>query len=150
MGSNAASSSFDWSRLSHGTRIAAIGALVMVPAVFMPWVHVSVGATSEGARGWDAFRLAQLAFVAAVVALAVLVVEHVRPDVTLPVAPAVALTACGAVALAGAAWHLLFLPGTSAAAQGLPVEVGRSYGVFVATLAAGALTYGGWRRMQEA
>ena len=150
MGSNAASSSLDWSRLSPGTRIAAVGALLIVPAVFMPWVEVSIGATSEGARGWDAFRLAQLAFVAALVALVVLVLEQTRPDVTLSVPAPVILTACGAIALAGAIWHLVFLPGTDAAARGLPIEVGRAYGVFVAVAAAAALTYGGWRRLQEA
>jgi len=150
VGSNAASSAFDWSRLSPGTRAAGIGALLVVPAVFMPWVHVSIGATSEDARGWDAFRLAQLAFVAALVALTVLVLEQVRPDVTLPVAAPVILTACGAVALAAAGWHLLFLPGTTGAAEGIPLQVGRSYGVFAAAVAAGVLTYGGWRRLHEA
>jgi hypothetical protein len=149
VGSNAASSSLDWSRLSPGTRIAAVGALLLVPAVFMPWVQVSIGATSEGVRGWDAFRLAQLAFVAARVALLVLVLEQTRPDVTLPAPASVILTACGAIALAGGAWHLLFLPGTDAAGRGLPVEVGRAYGVFVAAAAAAALTYGGWRRRRE-
>jgi hypothetical protein len=150
MSSDAASPSFDWSRISVGTRIAGIGALVLLLAVFMSWVHVSVGPASSGVSGWSAFSLGKLAFLAAAVALAVLVLEQVRPDVALPVAPSLILTVCGGVGLFCAVWHILFVPDAGAFAEAVGVSVGRSLGVFVAALAAGALTYGGWRRMHEA
>jgi|1186.fasta_scaffold1252279_2 hypothetical protein len=150
MSSGAASPSFDWSRISLGTRIAGLGALVLVLAVFMSWVHVTVGDRSSGVSGWSAFALAKLAFLAAAVAIAVLVLEQVRPDVTLPLAPSLILAACGAVALLSTLYHLLFVPSAGAFAEAVGVSVGRSPGVVVATLAAGALAYGGWRRMQEA
>lgn len=149
MGSGAASPSFDWSRLSLATRIAGLGAVVLLVSVFLSWVKVSVGPVSHGARGWDAFSLAKLAFVAAVVALAVIVLENVRPDIVLPVAPSLILVACGAVGLVCAVWHILFVPSAGAFAEAVGVTVGRAFGVFVAAFGAAALTYGGWRRMQE-
>lgn len=149
MSSDAASPSFDWSRLSFGTRVAGIGAVVLLISVFLSWVKVSVGPASSGVSGWSAFSLAKLAFVAAVIALVVIVLENVRPDIVLPVAPPLILVACGAVGLFCSVWHVLFVPSAGAFAEAVGVSVGRSFGVFIAALAAGALTYGGWRRMQE-
>ena len=110
---------------------------------------MSVGPSSTGASGWDAFSLAKLAFLAALIALVVIVLENVRPDIVLPVAPSLILVACGGVGLFCSVWHILFVPSAGAVAEAAGVSVGRAFGVFVAALAAGALTYGGWRRMHE-
>ena len=112
-------------------------------------MKVSVGPASSGVSGWSAFSLAKLAFLAAVIALVVIVLENVRPDIVLPVAPPLILVACGAVGLFCSVGHVLFVPSAGAFAEAVGVSVGRSFGVFIAALAAGALTYGGWRRMQE-
>ena len=131
------------------TRIAATGASVLLLAVFLSWVTVHVAETSRGVRGWDAFSLAKIAFLAALVALVVLVLENRRPDVALPVPPAQILVACGAVGLFCTGWHIPFVPSAGEFAAAVGVSVGRAFGVFVAAAGAGALTYGGWRRMQE-
>ncbi len=149
MSSGAPSPSFDWSRLSFGTRVAGMGALVLLVSVFLSWVKVSVGPASSGASGWSSFSLAKLAFLAALIALVVIVLENVRPDIALPVAPSLILVACGGVGLFCSVWHILFVPSAGTFAEAVGVTVGRAFGVFVAALAAGALTYGGWRRMHE-
>ena len=75
-----------------------------------------------------------------------IVLEQVRPEVTLPVAPALALVICGGIGLFCALWRIIFVPDSGVSG----IDVGPSYGVFVAFIAAGVLTYGGWRRMNEA
>jgi hypothetical protein len=146
MSSSAASPSFDWSKISLSTRIAGGGAIVLLVSAFMNWVHVSAGPISASQSGWSAYTLGKLAALAAVVAIAVIVIEQVRPDVTLPVHPALALVGCGAVGIFCALWRIVFVPDSGVSG----IDVGPSYGVFVALVAAGVLAYGGWRRMSEA
>jgi hypothetical protein len=146
MSSDAASPSFDWSKISLSTRIAGAGAIVLLLSTFMSWVHVSAGPISASQSGWSADTLGKLAALAAIVAIAVLVIEQVRPDVTLPVHPALALVGCGAVGIFCALWRIIFVPDSGLSG----IDIGPSYGVFVALVAAGVLAYGGWRRMSEA
>lgn len=148
MSSDAATPSFDWSRMSFATRVASVGAVVLLVSVFLEWVHVSAGPFSSGASGWSAFSLGKLAALAALVALVALGLEIFRPDVTLPFPTPLILVVCGAVGLFCSIYHVLFLPGGDVP-DGIGVDVGRSFGVFLAVIAAAALTYGGWRRMQE-
>ena len=141
-------SSFRWSRISLGTRIAGTGALVLLLAVFTPWV--SVGPEANAVTGWSAFWLAKLAFAAAVVAIVVLVLEQVQPQVELPVDATRILLACGAVGLVCTLWHVVFVPSAGVFAETVGVHVGRAFGVVLAAAAAAALTYGAWRRSREA
>jgi hypothetical protein len=146
MSSNAANPSFDWSKISTSTKIAGGGAIVLLISAFMSWVHVSAGPVSASGSGWSAYSLGKLAALAGLVAIAVLVIEHVRPDITLPVAPALALVICGAVGVVCALFHIIQQPGSGVSG----IDVGPAYGVFVAFIAACVLSYGGWRRMNEA
>ncbi len=146
MSSNAATPSFDWSKISTSTRIAGGGAIVLLISVFLSWIHASAGPITVSQSGWGAFNLGKLAALAALIAIVVIVLEQVRPDITLPVPPSLALLGCGAIGLFCALWHILFVP--NAGVSG--IDVGRGFGVFLAFIAAGVLTYGGWRRMNEA
>jgi hypothetical protein len=145
MSSDAATPSFDWSKISLATRIAGAGAIVLLIASFMAWVHVSAGPLSASQSGWSAYTLGKLAALAALVAIVVIVLEQVRPDVTLPVHPALALTACGGIGVFCALWRIIFVPNSGVSG----IDIGPSYGVFIALIGAGALAYGGYRRMQE-
>ena len=73
MSSNAASPSFDWSKISLGTRIAGGGAIVLLIASFMTWRHATVGPISVSQSGWSAYTLGKLAALVALLAIAVLV-----------------------------------------------------------------------------
>ena len=145
MSSNAANPSFDWSKISLSTRIAGGGAIVLLLSTFLAWVHASAGPISVSQSGWSAYTLGKLAALAAIVAIGVIVIENVRPSVTLPVHPALALVGCGAIGIFCALWRIIFVPNSGVSG----IDVGPSYGVFVALIAAAALAYGGWRRMSE-
>jgi hypothetical protein len=145
MSSNAANPSFDWSKVSPATRIAGGGAIVLLISCFLSWRHVSAGPLSASQSGWSAYSFGKLAALAALVAIAVVVIEQVRPDITLPVHPALALVACGGIGVFCALWRILFVGDPDVSG----IDVSPSYGVFVALIAAGVLTYGGWRRMSE-
>ena len=145
MSPDAATPSFDWSKISLATRIAGGGAVVLLIASFLSWRHVSAGPLSASQSGWSAYTFGKLAALAALVAIAVLVIEHVRPDMTLPVAPSLVLAAAGGIGVLCAGWRILFVGDPDVSG----VDVSPSFGVFLALAGALALAYGGYRRMQE-
>ena len=110
MSSNAATPSFDWSKVSTSTKIAGGGAILLLISAFMSWVTCPAAPISASQSGWSAYSLGKLAALAGLVAIAVLVIEHARPDVALPVAPALALVVCGAIGLFCAVWRIIFVP----------------------------------------
>ena len=145
MSSNAASPSFDWSKISLGTRIAGGGAIVLLIASFMTWRHATVGPISVSQSGWSAYTLGKLAALMALLAISVLVLEIFRSDINLPVAPSLALTGLGAIGVFCALWRIAFVGDPDVSG----VDVSPSFGVFLALAGAIALLYGGYRRMQE-
>jgi hypothetical protein len=145
MSSDAASPSFDWSKISLGTRIAGGGAIVLLIASFMSWRHASLGPIAVSQSGWSAYTFGKLAALVALIAIVVLLLEVLRPDITLPVAPSLALTLCGAIGVFCALWRIAFVGDPDVSG----VDVSPSFGVFLALAGAIALTYGGYRRMQE-
>ena len=55
MSPDAATPSFDWSKISLATRIAGGGAVVLLIASFLSWRHVSAGPLSASQSGWSAY-----------------------------------------------------------------------------------------------
>jgi len=139
---------FDWSKLSLGTKIAAVSAIVLLISTFLTWITASfkgagIGISAGSATGLGT-GLGKLAALAAVVAIVVLAIEIFSPQTTLPAAPALILLACGALAFLCALYHVVFYPD----GKGI-VSFGPGFGVFISLIAAAGLAYGGYRRMSE-
>ncbi len=145
MSSNAASPSFDWSKISLGTRIAGGGAIVLLIASFMSWRHLSAGPITVSQSGWSAYTFGKLAALVALLAIIVLVLEILRPDIALPVAPSLALAGLGLIGVLCTVWRIAFVGDPDVSG----IDVSPSFGVFLALAGAIALLYGGYRRMQE-
>ena len=165
------SSQFSWSRLSRGNRVAGISAIVLLIATFLPWISIDAGSLgSESGSGFGEFALGKLAALCAVLILAVIAIELFAPQVTLPVAPSLIVLGLGVLAIVCVGWHVLFLPdefgqldeinaandalndalGDAAGDAALPdVEGGRSWGVFVAFIAAVGTAVGGYLKLSE-
>ena len=145
MSSNAATPSFDWSKISLGTRIAGGGAIVLLIASFMTWRHATVGPISVSQSGWSAYTLGKLAALVALLAITVLVLEIFRSDITCPWRPRSRSPASVRSASFCALWRIAFVGDPDVSG----VDVSPSFGVFLALAGAIALLYGGYRRMQE-
>ncbi len=147
MSSDAVNPSASWAGMSTATKICAVSSVVLLVSCFLSWVKVSAGPVSASGSGWEAYSLGKLVALAALISIVVIVLEQVKPDVTLPVPATLVLLGAGALSLLIAAFRIVLQP--DGGFGGLGVDVGPAFGVFVAAIAAAGLVYGAWRRMSE-
>ena len=144
---------FDRNRLSQGEMIAGIAGIVLFISMFMDWygvkVKTSLGTFGGGLGGpdaWQAFSLIDLIlFVVCVVVIGVAVMRALNRMPDLPWPAATIVTVAGAIGLLLILFRLLVQP------FDVPdgVDVTRKLGIWIGLLSAAAITYGGWRAMQE-
>lgn len=137
-------------KASSGTKLAGGGALALLIAVFLPWVSISVkGFGGSSLSGWEAYGLGKLAALCAIVVLAALAIELFAPQTTLPFPPTLIALGAAGLGVLCVLYHVLFLGSDASGVEGLGVDVGRSWGMFVALIAAGTTAYGAFRRLSE-
>lgn len=143
----------DTSKLGTGEQIAAGGALVLVIALFFPWYDVTVkglGATGS-ATAWEAFGFIDiLLLLVSVLVIGVVVAKAADALPALPVAPGQLVAAAGAIALLLILYRLVDAPGFDVpAVVSDAIDVTPKAGLFIGLIAAGALTFGGYRAMND-
>ena len=137
--------------LSQGTKIAAGAAVVLLISTFLEWVHASVNLgpikASSGSSGFSEYFLGKLVALLAigVIVVIVLAAKGSLPDLPLPTSMLIA--GAGALSFLFALFHVFSTPGGDV--SGVGVDIGASYGVYVAMLAAAGVAFGGWRMMNE-
>jgi hypothetical protein len=112
--------------------LAGGGALVLLISLFLDWF----GAGGYSQTGWDALDGDKLIGLFALVALVIVGLELFGAAISLPVAPSLIVLACGGLSLMIIVLRFIDLSNFK-------------YGIFVAFLAAVALTIGGWLEQQE-
>lgn len=131
---------FDASSVKRSTWIAGGGAVVLLISTFFSWWKVSALGFSVNASGWDTGALGKLVFFVALIAIALVVVDHMKVDISqLPVPVSLAVLGCGALSLLLVIIRYIDTPD----------GVSRAWGIYVAIVAAAVLTYGGWLKLQE-
>ena len=131
---------FDASSVKRSTWIAGGGAVVLLISTFFSWWKVSALGFSVNASGWDTGALGKLVFFVALIAIALVVVDHMKVDISqLPVPVSLAVLGCGALSLLLVIIRYIDTPD----------GVSRAWGIYVAIIAAAVLTYGGWLKLQE-
>ena len=131
---------FDASSVKRSTWIAGGGAVVLLISTFFSWWKVSALGFSVDASGWDTGALGKLVFFVALIAIALVVVDHMKVDISqLPVPVSLAVLGCGALSLLLVIIRYIDTPD----------GVSRAWGIYVAIVAAAVLTYGGWLKLQE-
>jgi hypothetical protein len=133
--------------------IAAASGLVLFISLFLEWYSVDVsgfGGDLPTVTGWKALGFIDiLLFLIAAIAVlvAVLKAANVLPK-GLPASPGLIILALGGFALLLVLFRLISIPDEGAG--DIPgVDVGRSFGVFLALLAAAGVTLGGWLSWNE-
>jgi len=131
---------FDASSVKRSTWIAGGGAVVLLISTFFSWWKVSALGFSVNASGWDTGALGKLVFFVALIAIALIVVDHMKVDISqLPIPVSLAVLGCGALSLLLVIIRYIDTPD----------GVSRAWGIYVAIVAAAVLTYGGWLKLQE-
>ncbi len=132
---------FDASSVKRSTWIAGGGAVVLLISTFFSWWKVSALGFSVNASGWDTGALGKLVFFVALIAVVLVVVDHMKVDISqLPVPVPLALLGAGALSVLLVVVRYIDTPD----------GVDRAWGIYVALIAALVLTYGAWLKSQEA
>lgn len=144
-------------RLSTGEKIAGASALLLFIFMFFDWFSVEVSGSaggfaasvSDSGSAWDAldnipiFLMIVIVFTVGVAALR-LTDSAFEPAVPLNAVVAV----LGAISMLLIFYRIIDPPGPDSV-PGLSVDIGPTLGIFLGLIAAGGITYGGYRAMQE-
>jgi hypothetical protein len=134
------SKGFDASSIKRSTWLTGGGSVVLLISTFFSWGKFSVGPVTLNVSGWDTGALGKLVFFAALIAIILVVVDYMKVDVSqMPVPISLALVGAAAAGLLFVILRFLFMP------DGLS----RAWGLYLAIIAAAALAYGAWLKLQE-
>jgi hypothetical protein len=159
---------FDLSAVPRSVMISAIGAIVLLISVFLDWYTVSVSVSgvpsallqglsrSASASGTDATNVANLVALLAVVAIAAWGIELFAQNVKLPFPAWMIAGGAGALSVLLVLFRIVSKPGGANSlnfsfgnAGGLHVDVSTAFGIWLALIAAVAVTVGAALRMRE-
>ena len=148
---------FDRNRLSQGELIAGIAGLVLLIDLWFKWYGVKVsgaGGVLKGfsigvsANAWESFGFIDLIlFVVALVCIGVAVLRALNRMPDLPYPPATIIAIAGGLALLLILFRTISTPVDTHGVSG--IDVTRKIGLWIGLLSVAAITYGGWRAMQE-
>ena len=124
--------SFDPGSVPASRWLAGGGALVLLISLFLDWF----GAGGYSQTGWDALDGDKLVGLFAIVALLLIGLELFDARISLPIEPSLIVLACGALSLMIIVLRFIDLSGFK-------------YGIYVAFLAAAALTVGAWLEQRD-
>ena len=134
------SQGFDASSVKRSTWLAGGGAVVLLISTFVSWGKVDVGPLSFNVSGWDTGALGKLTFFAALIAIILVVIDHMKVDVSQMPIP-VPLALLGAAGLGLLFVVLRFIS--------MPDGLSRAWGLYLAVVAAAVTVYGAWLKLQE-
>ena len=131
---------FDASSVNRSTWVAGGGAVVLLLSTFFAWWKVSALGFSVNASGWDTGALGKLVFLMALIAIALVIVDHQKIELSwLPVQ--VPLVLMGASILAVLFVLMRFVD--------TPDHVDWAWGLYLALIASLVTAYGAFMKVQE-
>jgi hypothetical protein len=146
----AAPTNFDTTRIRFGEMIAAGSGVLLFISLFLEWYNVTAKnafvSISRGASGWEALGFIDiLLFVISVIVVGIAVAKAAGVLPNLPASTGFITLVLGGLAVLLVLYRIISIPDDGAGS--LPgVDVGRSFGIFVALIAAAGVTVGGWMR----
>lgn len=141
----------DLSKLTTSDKVIAGSGIVLFIASFLPWFEASASGYSTSGNGWDVGFFwggipALLGLLSAGIVLGTKLGSLKMPE--LPVSTGQAMLIAGAVAAAIVVLKLI-VGEDGGCAFGICVDVDRSWGLFLATIAGLGLAYGGFMAFKE-
>lgn len=134
------SQGFDASSVTRSTWLAGGGSVVLLLSTFFAWGKFSAGPLSISISGWDTGSLGKLVFFSSLIAILLVVVDHMNVDVSqMPIRISLALAIVAGAGLVFVILRFLFMP------DGLS----RAWGLYLAIIAAAVAAYGAWQKLQE-
>jgi hypothetical protein len=136
--------------------IAGIAGLVLLIDLWFKWygVKVSAGGALQNfsigvsANAWESFGFIDIIlFLVALIAIGVAVLRALDRLPDMPYSPAALVTGAGGLALLLILYRTIDTPVDTHGVNG--IDVTRKFGLWLGLLSAAAITYGGWRAMQE-
>jgi phosphotransferase system glucose/maltose/N-acetylglucosamine-specific IIC component len=150
----------DTDRMRTGEMIAGIAGVLLLIIMFLPWFGIDLGISdavdeaqdlgitvpdvqdSVNFNAWESFGFIDIIlFLTAIVAIGMATATAMARTVALPVAASAITTALGFLSTVLVLYRVIDPVGDGG--------VSRKYGLFLGLIAAAAVTYGGWRAMQE-
>jgi hypothetical protein len=144
-------------RLSTGEKIVGVSAILLFVFMFFNWFGVEVSGVSgfsgtlpdaEG-NAWDWLDFIPIVLMITIIAGLAMVGLRLADSVAEPLVPmSILVTILGGISVLLILYRIIDPPG-GGETLGVEVDVTRKLGVFLGLLAAGGITYGGYRTMQE-
>ncbi|HEU4944593.1 MAG TPA: hypothetical protein VFT10_05460 [Solirubrobacterales bacterium] len=143
-------------RLSTGEKIAGLSAILLFVFMFFNWFGVEVsgvagfsGSIGEDGNAWDWLDFIPIVLVITIIAALAMVGLRLADSVAEPIIPmSILVTVLGGLSVLLILYRIIDPPGGSET-LGVEVDVTRKLGVFLGLIAAGGITFGGYRTMQE-
>jgi hypothetical protein len=140
--------------------VAGASGLALFIILFLPWYGGKATGSVPGAgsfsvsggdvSGWQAFSFIDiLLFLVAAIAVGLTVARAMDAMPDLPQPPGLIVAAAGALAVLLVLFRLLSTPDSGVSGLGVDIEVTRKIGPFLALIAAGGITFGGYTAMNE-
>jgi hypothetical protein len=154
----------DTSRLRFGDLVAGGSAVALFIFMLFPWYKVSVKGLgvgqSDSGNAWQSLGPGDLFLLLLIlIVIGCVVVRALGAEANVPVPLSTVMLAAGALATLYILWRIVSLPGALGDAKdqlnalgkigGVSVEVGRSFGIFLAFLAAIGITVGSFLSARE-
>lgn len=145
----------DLDKLGVGEKIAALSAVALFIFMFFDWfdVEVSGGGASSGTLGsgsaWDALdNIPIFLLITIIVTLVVVALRLTDANYEPPFPASVAIAILGGISVLLILYRIIDPPGGGSFGS-FSVDVSPTFGIFISLIAAGGLTYGGYKAMQE-
>jgi hypothetical protein len=136
-----------------GELVAGIAGVVLIISPFLDWFSISAKNSiinfSISGSGWDALSwIPWIVTITGLVAIALVVMRAMAATPpNLPASPGFILLVLGGLSTIFVLFRILVVP--DAGASSSLVDVGRSFGIFLAFIAAAGVTVGGWLLWNE-
>jgi hypothetical protein len=139
--------------------IAAVSALLLLIVMFIfTWFSVDLGnnnlfeaaGVDTGVNAWQAFTwIDVILFVTILVAVGGALITANATSVNTPVAVSAITTGLGILSFLLVLYRIIDPPGSGDIPDGFDIGISRGIGVWIGLILTGAITYGGWRAMEE-
>ena len=145
----------DLDRLSNGEKISGISAILLFIFMFFEWFSVEVSgggafSASEGGSAWDVLdNIPIFLTITVIAALAAVALRLADSSYEPPVSANAVVAVLGAISVLLILYRIIDTPGESGSFGNVSVDVSPAFGIFLGLIAAGGITFGAYKAMQE-